>query len=162
MHNWCCYVPKCTFWLAFFAFGCCSELLQEQEKFGTRSSTRPRWFTRAPVLIHTGTRVDSLCWQKKCVSRHISTRVVLIPCIGKITCFLGTFPHGQCWFTRAPVLNLLCWFLNFVFCACCYVRDWSCFDVQCLICFEYAVYWFPSVDWCLYRITFVCYDTNTT
>ena len=54
-----------------FAFGCCSELLQEQEILGSRSSTRAVW-------IHTGTRVDSLCWQKKCVSRHISTRAVLI------------------------------------------------------------------------------------
>ena len=116
------------------------------EKLGSHSSTRARWFTRAPVLIHcnadekvfSGHNSTRACWLTRapvlihCVGIKMGflgtiqhgpcwfTRApVLIPCFVKKTCFLDTFPHGQCCFTRAPVLNLLCWFLNYVFRACC-------------------------------------------
>ena len=74
------------------------ELLQVQEFWDRAHQHGPCCFTRAPVLIHwmgekkcvsrhistravlihTGTRVDPLYWQNNAFSGHISTRAVLI------------------------------------------------------------------------------------
>ena len=85
--------------------------------------------TRA-VLIYTGARVDPLYCQKNVFSGHISTRAVLF--------YTGTR-------VKPPVLVFKLCFLCMLL-----SMDWSGFDVQCLTCFEYVfIEFLVLIDVCI-------------